>query len=176
MFDYVSQRPSPIKSSFVSPIRWLFMCWNICSYCLRGTESLAPNRSSLQTILQQHHTQLIPSTTKKLFRIIYYREYDINLDETRLKNEVKNLTDINGIDLKIDIINQSKSYTIQNLCSIISQERRDTILIADLYTKEIDLISRSLQIPTIALINRYEIVQGKMVKRKRESSLDRIRD
>jgi len=135
---------------------------NLFSFCLHGTESSYSPKSSLQTLFQQQEQyKLLNYSTKKFLRIIYYREYDSSLDETRLKNDVKNLTESHDINLKVDIINQSRSYTIQNLCSIIAHERRDTILIADLYTKEIDLISRSLQIPTIALINRYEVVQGK---------------
>ncbi|CAF5162640.1 unnamed protein product, partial [Rotaria sp. Silwood1] len=56
----------------------------------------------------------------------------------------------------------SIAFLLTKLCSIISEERRDTILIADLYTKEIDFISRSLKLPTIAITNRYQIVQGKL--------------
>jgi hypothetical protein len=86
------------------------------------------------------------------------------IDENRLKSDVKNLTESFGIDFKLNILDQSKSFSVHQLCSLISQEQRDTILIADLYTKEIDLISRSLQIPTIAITNRYQIVQGKSVR------------
>ena len=90
----------------------------------------------------------------------------MTIDENRLKSDVKNFTETFGIDLKINIIDQTKTFSIANLCSLIAQERRDTILIADLYTKEIDLISRSLKLPTIAMINRYQIVHGKLVRRE----------
>ena len=53
---------------------------------------------------------------------------------------------------------------MHQLCAIIAQERRDTIIVADLYTKEIDFLSRALKLPTIAITNRYQIVQGKLVK------------
>ncbi len=87
----------------------------------------------------------------------------MTVNENRLKADVKNLTESYGIDFKLNILDQSTELLTTKLCSLISEEQRDTILIADLYTKEIDLISRSLQIPTIAMTNRYSIVQGKLV-------------
>lgn len=141
------------------------MFFNLFSFCLHGIESKSFDKPSLQTIFQLRNTQLInQQQQKKLLRIIYFREFDKTIDEYSLKNDVKNLTDLYGIDLKLNILDQSKSFSVQKLCSVISQERRDTILIADLYTKEIDLISRSLKIPTIAITNRYQIVQGKLVR------------
>jgi hypothetical protein len=145
------------------------MFFNLFSFCLHGIESKSFDKPSLQTIFQLRNTQVInqqqqQQQQKKLLRIIYFREFDKTIDEYSLKNDVKNLTDLYGIDLKLNILDQSKSFSLQKLCSVISQERRDTILIADLYTKEIDLISRSLKIPTIAITNRYQIVQGKLVR------------
>jgi hypothetical protein len=94
----------------------------------------------------------------------------MTIDENRLKIDLKNFTESYKIDLKIIILDQSTELLINKLCSLISEERRDTILLADLYTKEIDLISRSLQIPTIATTNRYSIAEGKLVKFKKKNS------
>jgi hypothetical protein len=140
------------------------MFFNLFSFCLYGIETKSLDKSSLQTIFQLRNTQLITQQQKKLLRIIYFREFDMTIDENYLKSDVKNQTESYGIDLKFNILDQTKSFSINKLCSLISQERRDTIIIADLYTKEIDLISRSLQIPTIAITNRYQIVQGKLVR------------
>jgi hypothetical protein len=73
------------------------------------------------------------------------------------------MTDFYDIDFKLHIFDQSTPLLITKLCALIAEERRDTIFLTDLYTKEIDLISRSFQIPTIATTNRYSIVQGKLV-------------
>jgi hypothetical protein len=146
------------------------MFFNLFSFCLHGIETKSIDKPSLQTIFQLRHTQLInqpppqQQIPKKSLRIIYFREFDITIDENRLKSGVKNLTESYGIDLKINILDQTPSFSLYKLCSLISQESRDTILIADLYTKEIDLISRSLKIPTITYTNRYQIVQGKLVR------------
>jgi len=142
------------------------MFFNLFSFCLHGIETKSLDKSSLQTIFQLRNTQFIhqQQQQKKLLRIIYFREFDKTIDENSLKTDVKNLTDLYGIDLKLNILDQSESFSLIQLCSLISHERRDTILIADLYTKEIDLISRSLKIPTIAITNRYQIVQGKLVR------------
>ena len=87
----------------------------------------------------------------------------MTIDEVRLTMDMKNLTASYGIDFQLNILDQSKSLLTRTVCSIIAQEPRDTVLIADLYTKEIDLISRSLKIPTIATTNRYQLVQAKQV-------------
>ncbi|CAF4504812.1 unnamed protein product [Rotaria sp. Silwood1] len=133
------------------------MFCNLFCLCFHGIDSQSIEKSSLQKVLQVRNTY----QTKRLLRIIYFREFDLTIDENRLKKDVKNLTESYDIDLTINIFNQSTSLLTTKLCSLISEEQRDTILFADLYTKEIDLISRSLKIPTIATINRYQIVQGK---------------
>jgi hypothetical protein len=148
------------------------MFFNLFSFCLHGIETKSLDKPSLQTIFQLRHTQLINQTPKKSLRIIYYREFDITIDENRLKSGVKNLTESYGIDLKINILDQSQGLSVYKLCSLISQEQRDTIIIADLYTKEIDLISRSLKIPTITYTNRYQIVQGKLVRFSKTKTID----
>ncbi len=135
----------------------IFVIFIFSGLCLHD---IASEKLSLQTILTLRHT----SPTKRLLRIIYFREFDLTVNENRLKADVKNLTESYGIDFKLNILDQSTELLTTKLCSLISEEQRDTILIADLYTKEIDLISRSLQIPTIAITNRYSIVQGKLVK------------
>jgi len=140
------------------------MFFNLFSFCLHGIDTKSIDKSSLQTIFQLRNTQLINSQQRKLLRVIYFRDFDMTIDENQVKLDVKNLTDPYGIDLKLNIFDQSKLFSVNKFCSLISQERRDTILIADLYTKEIDLISRSLKIPTIATTNRYQIVQGKLVR------------
>ncbi|CAF0771859.1 unnamed protein product [Rotaria sordida] len=165
MLDYVRQRPSPTISLSFKFIRLLiifFMFFNLFSFCLHDIDRKTIDKHSLQTIFQLRHTQIINQKEKKLLRIIYFREFDMTLNANRLRFDVKNLTESYGIDFKINILDQSKSFSLIKLCSIISEERRDTILIADLYTKEIDLISRSLKLPTIAITNRYQIVQGKL--------------
>lgn len=88
----------------------------------------------------------------------------MTINEYRLKNDLRNLTESYEIDLKIKIFNQSTILLSRQVCSLIAEEKRDTILIADLYTKEVDLISRSLKIPTIVTTNRYQIVQAKQVR------------
>lgn len=134
----------------------IFVIFIFSGLCLHD---IASEQLSLQTILKLRHT----SPTKRLLRIIYFREFDLTVNENRLKADVKNLTESYGIDFKLNILDQSTELLTTKLCSLISEEQRDTILIADLYTKEIDLMSRSLQIPTIAMTNRYSIVQGKLV-------------
>jgi hypothetical protein len=153
MFDYVYQWS---LSTITKSILFIFL--NIS--CLYLHDIDLKKEVSLQTIFKLRHTY----QTKRLLRVIYFREFDMTVNENRLKIDVKNLTESYGIDLKLNILNQSTSLLTKKLCSLISEEPRDTILIADLYTKEIDLISRSLQIPTIAITNRYSIVQGKLVK------------
>ncbi|CAF4309973.1 unnamed protein product, partial [Rotaria sp. Silwood2] len=168
MLDYVRQRPSPTISLsslsfiFIRLLVIFFMFFNLFSFCLHDIDRKPIDKHSLQTIFKLRNTQIISQQEKKFLRIIYFREFDMNLNANRLKFDVKNLTESYGIDFKINIIDQSKSFSLTKLCSIISEERRDTILIADLYTKEIDLISRSLKLPTIAITNRYQIVQGKL--------------
>ena len=167
MLDYVPQRPSPTKSFSLTCISFLirvWMLWNLFSCCLHGidTQSINQPTSSFQKFFQLRQTQT-QQPAKKLLRIIYYRDFDRTMDEIRLKSTVKNLTESFNIDLKIHILEQSQTLSIYSLCSILSQEVRDTIIIADLYTKEIDLISRGLKIPTITYTNRYQIVQGKLV-------------
>jgi hypothetical protein len=157
MFDYVYQWSLPTISKSIKYISIIFMFFYLSCLCL---DSIDSEKASLQKILKLRHTY----QTKKLLRIIYFREFDMTVDEHRLKTDVKNLTDSYGIDLKVNILDQSTSLLTTKLCSLISEEQRDTILIADLYTKEIDLISRSLQIPTITTTNRYSMVQGKLVK------------
>ena len=165
MLDYVRQRPSPTNSfSLTNFPTIIFMFLNLFSCCLHGVQTKSLDKPSLQTIFQLRHTQLVNQPAKKHLRIIYYREFDLTIDENRLKSSVKNLTDSYGVDMKINILDQSQAFSVEKLCSIISQEQRDTILIADLYTKEIDLISRALKIPTIAYTNRYQVVQGKLVR------------
>jgi hypothetical protein len=177
MLDYVRQRPSPtisLSSIFIRLLSLFFMFFNLFSFCLHGIDTQSIEKPSLQTIFKLRNTQLINQQQRKPLRIVYFREFDMTIDENRLKSDVKNLTESYGIDLKINILDQSKSFSITKLCSIISQERRDTILIADLYTKEIDFLSRSLRIPTIAITNRYQIVQGKLVRYPTKISTNRI--
>lgn len=133
--------------------------------CLHQTDGkFLDTPSSLDTLFKlRTAAPLKNDITKRSLRIIYFREFDKSIDEHRLKIDVKNLTDVNGIDFKLNILDQSRSFSMRQLCAIIGQERRDTILVADLYTKEIDFISRALKLPTIAITNRYQIVQGKLV-------------
>lgn len=157
MFDYVYQ--------------WLLrliIFLNFSTFCISFHDIHSEN-ISLQTIFKLRQTY----QTKRLLRIIYFRESDVTVDENRLKKDLQNLTDPYDIDIKLNILDQSAGLLVNKLCTIISEEQRDTILIADLYTKEIDLISRSLQIPTIVTTNRYSIVQGKLVKfiRKKNSKI-----
>ncbi|CAF3314780.1 unnamed protein product [Rotaria socialis] len=168
MLDYVRQRPSPTISLsslsflFIRLLVIFFMFFNLFSLCLHDIDTKPIEKHSLKTIFQLRNTRTVNQPQKKFLRIIYFREFDMTIHETRLKSDVKNLTESHDIDFKLNILDQSRSFSIAKLCSIISEERRDTILIADLYTKEIDLISRSLKIPTIAITNRYQIVQGKL--------------
>lgn len=140
------------------------MFFNLFSLCLHDSDIQTIDKLSLQKIFQLRNIRAINQQQKRFLRIIYFREFDMTIDENRLKSDVKNLTESYGIDLKLNILNQSRSFSISKLCSVIREERRDSIIIADLYTKEIDLISRSLKIPTIAITNRYQIVQGKLVR------------
>ncbi|CAF1103549.1 unnamed protein product [Adineta steineri] len=162
MFNYVCQRSlSTISKSlkFNYKISIIFILFNLFNLSVvYGNESQTIEKLSLQKIFKQRHIY----QTKKLLRIIYFREYDMTVDENRIKNDVYNLTELYGIDLKLNILDQSTSILTKKLCSLISEEQRDTIFIADLYTKEIDLMSRALKIPTIATTNRYQIVQGKL--------------
>ena len=163
MLDYVRQRSLPASfSSFLSgrsrSISFLILYLLAC--LLHGIDSsLLEERASLQRIFQLRQAQ----PPRKLLRILYFREFDMTMDELRLTMDIKNLTTSYGIDFQLNILNQSKSLLATTVCSIIAQEPRDTVLIADSYTKEIDLISRSLKIPTIATTNRYQLVQGKQV-------------
>lgn len=136
------------------------MFFNLFCLWFHVIHSQSIEKPSLQKLVKIQGTY----QAKRLLRVIYFREFDVSIDENRLKNDVKNLTEAYEIDLKLHILNQSTSLLFSQLCSLISEESRDTILIADLYTKEIDLISRSLKIPTIATTNRYQIVHGKVVR------------
>ena len=140
------------------------MLSTLFSCCLHGLDIKAIDKPLLQTLFKLRNAKITDLQQKKLLRIIYFRKYDMTIDENRLKSNVRNLTESHDIDLQIHILEQSRSLSVTKLCSIISQEQRDTILVADLYTKEIDLISRSLKLPTIAITNRYQIVQGKLVR------------
>ena len=166
MLDYVRQRPSPTISSFsIHFLTKFFMYFQIFSCCFSPIHSEAITKYSLHNLINSKTVPTIShSSTKKSLRIIYFREFDKSIEENRLKSDVKNLTDSYGIDLKLNIIEQSTSLSMYRICSLIGHERSDTIVIADLYTKEIDFLSRSLKIPTIAITNRYQIVQGKMVR------------
>ena len=156
MFDYVRPRHWSTKFLRLILIQTVFFCF----ISFREIQSVSfQHRSSLQTILRLRHAQ----EHRKLLRIIYFREFDSSINVHRLTMEIKNLTITNDIDVKFNILDQSKALLTIPLCSIIDGEARDTIIIADLYTKEIDLISRSLKIPTIAITNRYQLVQGKQV-------------
>ena len=117
--------------------------------------------SSFVHVYNQRYARLIK---QYYLHLIYFRELDMSINEKYFQNELKNFTDSHRINLKITILNQTvNSLMLTKFCSKLSVEQRDTILIADLYTKEIDLLSRSLRIPTIAMFNRYSIVQGKLV-------------
>ncbi|UJR14140.1 hypothetical protein I4U23_001134 [Adineta vaga] len=115
-------------------------------------------KSSLQRFRHLRHTY----SNKRLLRLIYFRVFDKTVNENYLKSDVKNLTESHGIDLKLNILDQPNAMSTEKLCSLIGEEPRDTIFISDLYTKEVDFLSRSLKIPTIAMTNRYQIVQGKL--------------
>ncbi len=160
MFYYVYQWSLSTITKYLLIIFLFFNCFCLCLNDINSEEI------SLKTILKSRHIY----ETKRLLRIIYFREFDMTIDENRLKIDLKNFTESYKIDLKIIILDQSTELLINKLCSLISEERRDTILLADLYTKEIDLISRSLQIPTIATTNRYSIAEGKLVKFKKKNS------
>jgi len=164
MFDYVYQWSLSTVRKLIKYILIIFLFSNISSLCLHDIDT---EKISLQTIFKLRHTY----QTKRLLRIIYFREFDITIDENRLNIDLKNLTESYEIDFKLNILDQSTSLLTTKLCSLISQEQRDTILVADLYTKEIDLISRSLKIPTIATTNRYSIFHGKLVKFFKHSNI-----
>ncbi|CAF1208716.1 unnamed protein product [Rotaria magnacalcarata] len=160
MLDYGSQRSLPTISKpiqFVRIISITFMFLSSMCLCVHGFDSQSFPKPSLQKVFKARSAH----QTKRSLRVIYFREFDMTIDENRLKNDIKNLTESYEIDLKIKVFNQSTLLLSEKLCSLIAQEKRDTIIIADLYTKEIDLISRSLKMPTIATTNRYQIVQGK---------------
>lgn len=138
------------------------MYFQLLSFCLHSVDSQSLDKSSLQTLFKLRNAQLT-HPPRRFLRIVYFREFDMAIDEHLLKSDAKNLTESHGIDFKLNILDQSKSFSMNQLCTLLAQERRDTILVADLYTKEIDLLSRSLKIPTIAITNRYQVVQGKLV-------------
>lgn len=168
MLDYVRQRSSTTISRlffFLTFLTKFFMYFQLVHFCLNpiDAEIIDTSPSSLQTLLKLRTARVNNDVIKRSLRIIYFREFDVSIDEHRLKFDVKNLTEVHGIDFKLNILDQSRSFSLYQFCSIIGQERRDTILVADLYTKEIDFISRALKIPTIAITNRYQIVQGKLV-------------
>ncbi len=164
MFNYVYQWSlSTITKFLIQSIPLIFIFFNYSCLCRHDSDS---DKVSLRTILKSRHTD----QTKRLLRIVYIREFDLNFEENRLKNDVKNLTEFYDVDFKLNIFDQSTPLLITKLCSLIAEEQRDTIFLTDLYTKEIDLISRSFQIPTIATTNRYSIVQGKLVKFRHEKS------
>ena len=126
---------------------------------------LVQSDPSLSNLLRRYSRATHPNA-RRFLRVIYFRENDLTIDEARLTNDVRNLTSIYEIDLKLHILDQAKSLLGPRICSIISEQWRDTIFIADLYTKEIDLISRTLKIPTITITNRYQVSQGKFVSRE----------
>ena len=150
MFNYAYHWLPSIITKFIPLILMLF---SISGRCRNSTDS---GKRSLKTILD------IPQAKSSL-RIVYFRELNLSLEESRLRIEIKNLTQAHGIDVQLQIFDQSTPSLLNKLCSLIDNEQRDTVFLADLYTKEIDLISRSLQIPTIATTNRYSVVQGKLV-------------
>jgi hypothetical protein len=157
MFDYVRQW------SLSTTIRFLLLLNLQCLIvvdvvCIHST--WLDERPSLKAIFQLRQAH----QTRKHLRIIYFREFDMNINDTRFKFDMENLTASYGIDFQLKILDQSKSLLLTRVCSIIDYDVRDTILIADLYTKEIDLLSRSLKLPTIAISNRYQLVQGKLVR------------
>ncbi|CAF0912043.1 unnamed protein product [Adineta ricciae] len=138
------------------------MFLNLFSLCLHGIESQSIIEPSLKTIFQLRSAQFTNVPQRKSLRIIYFREFSRPINESFLTSDIQNFTRTFAIDFKLNIFDQNKAFSMTKLCSLISQERRDTILVADSYTKEIDLLSRSLKLPTIALINRYQLVQGKL--------------
>lgn len=163
MLDYVCQRslptiPKPIQFIHIISITFIFL--NSLCLCFHGIDSQSIEKPSLHRLFKVRHV----SPPKRLLRILYFREFDMTINEYRLKNDLRNLTESYEIDLKIKIFNQSTILLSRQVCSLIAEEKRDTILIADLYTKEVDLISRSLKIPTIVTTNRYQIVQAKQVR------------
>ena len=160
MLDYVRHRPLLTRSQpnrFGSLVVQCLFILSLCLVDLHGQSAL--DHSSLRTMLQRRQ----PTPARRLLRVVYFRKFDVTVDETRLRNDVRNVTESFGIDFRLNILNQSSSLLATKLCAILSQEPLDTVLIADLYTKEIDLISRSLQMPTIAITNGYQLVQGKQV-------------
>ena len=142
-----------LSSMLIKSITFILLLFNIFAFCRSHIHS---EKASLRTVLKIPHT-------KRLLRIVYFRESDGLLEENRLRTDIKNLTDLYKIDWQLHIFDQSTPSLLNKLCSLIDNEQRDTVFLADLYTKEIDLISRSLQIPTIATTNRYSVVQGKLV-------------
>lgn len=148
MFDYVRQWSF---STTLHRLISLLLFFNV----------LQSSTSSFSSIFQTRAANLV--NARRFLRIIYFREYDLTLDETRLTSDIQNFTRTYDIDLKFHILDQSKSLLGPQVCSIISDRWRDTIFLADLYTKELDLISRTLKIPTIAITNRYQVSQGKLV-------------
>ena len=160
MFNYADRWFLPIVTR---SILLILMILNIFALCRLDLDA---EKTSLRTILKSHRT-------RPTLRIVYFRELNSSIEGNRLRIDIENLTQIYRIDLQLHILNQSTPFVINKLCSLINAEQRDTVFITDLYTKEIDLISRSLQIPTIATTNRYSIVQGKLVSLTREESLKR---
>lgn len=166
MFDYVRQ-----WSLSTSLNRFRF-CLGLC---LLFSFDFVHSSSTLSNLLFRSQRANHPNA-RRFLRIIYFRENDLTIDEARLTNDIQNLTTIYEIDLKLHILDQSKSLLGPKVCSIISQQWRDTIFMADLYTKEIDLISRTLKIPTIAITNRYQVAQGKLVSRFSLKETERERE
>ena len=174
MLDYARQRPSP-TIPFSVYLLGCVMCLHLCARQLHAIDTPTSERSTLRSLLQAGSGQLVQPSTRRFVRIVYFREFDMSIDESRLKSDVRNLTESYGIDFQLSIVDQSTSFSMMSLCSMIAHERRDTILIADLYTKEIDFLSRSLKLPTIAITNRYQIVQGKAVSLTGRCSLIGLR-
>lgn len=160
MFHNVYRRP------LSSLLKLLLVC-HVLGACRTHDEPAALSPSTLQRLLRVRQT--LPP--RRLLRIVYFQEFDKTVDENYLKMDVKNLTDAYGMDLKLVILDQPTAMVTRQLCTLIADERRDTIFIADLYTKEVDFLSRSLKIPTITLTNRYQIVQGKLVSTREKRLL-----
>ena len=162
MFDYVCQRSLSARSLSSFSVS-IIMFFNLFSLCLHGIDSQSIVEPSLKTIFQLRNAQFTNVPPRKSLRIVYFREFNRPINESFLTSDIQNFTRTFAIDFKLNIFDQTKAFSMTKLCSLISQERRDTILVADSYTKEVDLLSRALKLPTIALINRYQLVQGKLV-------------
>lgn len=179
MPDYVAQRPLPkqfpLKIHFFNNF-FIIFCFlsvllpKIHSYATEKnqTKILFDFKNAVTAISQiqehQQHYHNSQSRHRKHLRIVVFRGQESSKEENNLFNDSRSLAESYGINLTIEVFDQSSSLSMHRLCSIIKDERRDTILLASLYTKEIDFLSRSLKLPTIALTNRYDIVQGKLVR------------